>query len=167
MKNYTHDHLLLEVKNKPKKLENAIIQQKILDFNDSILGKSEDFSVFIKETNGKIHGGIIIQLRLKLKLLYIDYLWVTPKLRNKGFGAKLVNIAEQIAINKGCNTAELETLEFQAEKFYQKLGYHRFGLVKQYMSKFDYFFMKKIFYITYPPRSFKETLTNQFGNFFK
>lgn len=111
----------------------------------NIFGNSHDFSVFLKDNDNKIHGGIIAQVRPKLKLLYLDYIWVAPEFRNKGFGTKIVYIAEQIAKNKGCETAEVETLNFQAEIFYQKLGYSRFGVIEKYMGNYDYIFMRKYF----------------------
>ena len=137
------DSLIIDVEESPTKLDNEIVEKNLYAFNDSIFGKSYDFSVFIRDRNNKIQGGVIVQLRLKLKLLYLDYIWIAPEFRNKGFGTKIVNIAEQIAKNKGCKAAELETLDFQAEAFYQKLGYRKFGVVEKYMGNFDYIFMRK------------------------
>ena len=68
---------------------------------------------------------------------------MAPELRNKGFGTKIVKTAEQIAKDAGCKFAELETLDFQAEDFYQKLGYNKFAIVEKYMGHFDYIFMRK------------------------
>ncbi len=137
--------LHIDVKEHPTKIENEIIEKNLYTFNDKIFGNSDDFSVFLRDSNNKIQGGIIAQLRLELKLLYLDYIWIASQFRNKGFGTKIVHIAEQIAKNKGCQSSELETLDFQAEIFYQKLGYSRFGVVEKYMGKYDYIFMRKYF----------------------
>ena len=137
------DVLNIEIKENPEKTENEIIEKNLYAFNDEFFGKPYDFSVFLKDNNNKIQGGIIAQLRLKLKLLYLDFIWIDPAFRKRGFGRKIVDIAEKIARNKGCKFAELETLDFQAEDFYKKLGYCRFGVIKEYMGNYDYVFMRK------------------------
>lgn len=137
------NELIVDIKQNPSTAEIKIIEKSLYDFNNTLFGKPKEYAVFIKDSNNKIQGGIIVQLRLKIKLLYIDYLWITPEFRNKGFGTKIVTVAEQLAKDNGCKVAELETLDFQAEAFYQKLGYGKFGVIKNYMGKFDYIFMRK------------------------
>ncbi len=137
--------LNIEVKENPKQNENKIIERNLYAFNDKIFGDPYDFSVFLRDNDNKIQGGVVAQVRPKLELLYLDYIWIAPEFRNKGLGTKIVHMAEQIARDKGCKTAELETLDFQAELFYQKVGYSRFGVIEKYMGNYDYIFMRKYF----------------------
>ena len=55
--------------------------------------------------------------------LAVDVLWVDPALRGRGFGKRLMQTAEQIAITRGCTHARLDTFDFQARAFYERLGY--------------------------------------------
>ena len=137
--------LNIEVKENPTQFENDVIEKNLYAFNDIFFGEPYDFSVFLRDKENKIQGGIIAQIRPKLQLLYLDYIWIDPAFRNKGFGTKVVHLAEKIAKGKGCKTSEVETLDFQAKKFYQKLGYNQFGVVGKYMGSCDYIFMRKHF----------------------
>ena len=55
--------------------------------------------------------------------LYIDQLWVTESLRNIGYGAELINAAEQFGKDKGCTFATVNTMDWEALEFYKKMGY--------------------------------------------
>lgn len=52
--------------------------------------------------------------------LHIDVLWVDAPLRGAGLGAKLVGMAEEIARERGCDQAQLQT---QAATFYARFDY--------------------------------------------
>src|SRR5690349_20080572 len=56
--------------------------------------------------------------------LSIDALWVKPARRTQGYGRRLVAEAEAIARTRGCRHARLDTFDFQARGFYERLGYH-------------------------------------------
>ena len=55
--------------------------------------------------------------------LSIDVLWVEPSLRGRGFGRAMAHKAESIARERGCTRARLDTFDFQARSFYERLGY--------------------------------------------
>jgi GNAT superfamily N-acetyltransferase len=56
-------------------------------------------------------------------MLYVDLLWVSPTNRRSGCGRTLLQRAEQIAFEHGCDVAYLATYSFQAPEFYRKQGY--------------------------------------------
>ena len=58
--------------------------------------------------------------------LYIDELWVIPKLRGTGLGRKLMTLAEEFAISRQLQGIWLWTQSWQAEGFYRKLDYVEF-----------------------------------------
>ena len=60
--------------------------------------------------------------------LEIDTLWVSESLRGNGIGSKLVNQAEQFAIENGAVISFLKTVN--AKKFYEKLGYEVYGILE-------------------------------------
>jgi ribosomal protein S18 acetylase RimI-like enzyme len=55
--------------------------------------------------------------------LSIDVLWIAEPHRRRGHGTALVTQAEMIAIQRGCRRARLDTFDFQARGFYERLGY--------------------------------------------
>ncbi len=59
--------------------------------------------------------------------LHIDVLFVAPEQRRRGVGRQLVSAALQQAKQRGCLGAYLDTFDFQAKGFYQKLGFEVFA----------------------------------------
>ena len=67
---------------------------------------------------------------MELKDLVDDILdsWTLGVLsRDQGHGSRLLAAAEDGARRRGCRSAHLDTLSFQAERFYLKHGYTEFG----------------------------------------
>ncbi|HEU0215744.1 MAG TPA: GNAT family N-acetyltransferase [Stellaceae bacterium] len=59
--------------------------------------------------------------------LFVKYLWVSKELRGRGVGRELMMRGERCARERGCHSAWLDTFSFQAQGFYEKLGYREFG----------------------------------------
>lgn len=59
--------------------------------------------------------------------LFVELLAVPEPLRGRGHGAALMREAERIAAGRGCVGAWLTTFTFQAQGFYEGLGYALFG----------------------------------------
>jgi GNAT superfamily N-acetyltransferase len=59
--------------------------------------------------------------------LFIRYLWVSDALRRTGIGQELMGGAEARALERGCQSAWVDTFSFQAPDFYRKLCYEVFG----------------------------------------
>lgn len=53
----------------------------------------------------------------------LQQLWVEPRYRRNGVGARLVREFERGALARGCRTFYLETFSFQAPSLYRSLGY--------------------------------------------
>ena len=73
-------------------------------------------------------GGVYGKLLLG-NCLSIDVLWVYEKFRNLGYASKLMHAIEDAAIKLGSHLAMVDTFDFQALGFYQKLGYEVFGIL--------------------------------------
>lgn len=56
--------------------------------------------------------------------LHIKYLLLEADYRGKGFGTLLMNHAFDFGRSHGCTFAFVETMNFQAPLFYQKLGFN-------------------------------------------
>lgn len=77
-----------------------------------------------------------------LELLEIHYLFVDEPFRQSGYGAKLLNKAENIAKEKQCEFVKLDTLSFQALDFYLKQGYEVYGKIEN-AGRHTHYYMKK------------------------
>jgi GNAT superfamily N-acetyltransferase len=75
--------------------------------------------------------------------LFVELLFVPESLRGQGIGTDLMKRAEREAVARGCRSAWLDTFEFQARGFYERMGYTCFGELADYPSGFSRYFMKK------------------------
>ena len=84
--------------------------------------------VFLRGPAGQVVGGLTGMTFWGW--LAIDHLWVREDARGRGYGARLVQMAEEEAVARGCRRALLDTMSFQAPEFYRKLGYQEFGVLE-------------------------------------
>jgi GNAT superfamily N-acetyltransferase len=75
--------------------------------------------------------------------LFIKLLFIPDSLRGHGLGQKLMQQAEDIARARGCTGIWLDTFEFQARGFYEKLGFTLFGTISDYPKGYSRFFLQK------------------------
>lgn len=84
----------------------------------------------VRDFEGNVLGGCLGKIYLKearLPRIYIDALWLDSSLRCHGLGSKLMSFSENFAVRLGCKIATLGTCDFQAPKFYPKLGYMQYS----------------------------------------
>src|SRR5262245_51996472 len=62
------------------------------------------------------NGGIVGGLRgyTQWKWLFVSHLWVDQAVRKQGMGEKLIRLAEEEAVKRGCTHSHLDTYSFQA-----------------------------------------------------
>ena len=75
--------------------------------------------------------------------LFVELLLIPEALRREGLGRQILLRAEQEAVSRGCHSAWLDTYQFQARGFYERLGYSCFGELTDYPEGFSRYFMKK------------------------
>ena len=97
--------------------------------------------VFVRDDSEKIAGGLLGYTHWRW--LYIQNLWVAESIRGLGYGRKLMQAAELEAHMRGCQHAYLDTFDFQALGFYQKLGYELFGQLDDYPPGHTKYFLQK------------------------
>ena len=86
-------------------------------------------SITLRE-KGDIVGGVIGETHFGW--LFVQFFWIDEKYRGKGFGKRLLDMAEKEARRHGAKNVYLDTFSFQAPAFYEKLGYREFGRLKEY-----------------------------------
>lgn len=103
------------------------------------LSPMEHFSFFIKDK--KILGGVFGEIIYGS--IYTDLLWVDKSLRGQGYGTKLLKKVENFGKEKNCTFSTLNTFNWQALEFYQKLGYEIEFKRSGYHNNSTCYFLKK------------------------
>ena len=106
----------------PKEYE-EILYHEISDeaFRAKGLPPIRQFSVFLKDQKQNLLGGVTGTTFYGS--LYVDTLWIDKTLRHQGWGTKLMQEAEKVGRERGVQFATLNTMDWEALLFYQKLGY--------------------------------------------
>lgn len=81
--------------------------------------------VTARDAKGKLLGGVVLE-SYWLET-YVELLWCDGRVRRSGTGSQLIAQAETIARKRGSRLIWLNTYSFQAPRFYEKLGFKRFG----------------------------------------
>jgi GNAT superfamily N-acetyltransferase len=97
--------------------------------------------LFARDPSAGIVGGLLGYTHWRW--LFVENLWVADSLRRSGVGRKLMQAAEDEANRRGCQHAYLDTFDFQALGFYQKLGYELFGQLEDYPPGHTKYFLQK------------------------
>jgi ribosomal protein S18 acetylase RimI-like enzyme len=103
--------------------------------------KTDVFSIFIKGSNNEPIGGIMVSFLWNG--MHIDSLWVDEKYRKKGLGSKLMHMVEAEGIKRGSTVSYTDTFSWQAPEFYAKLGYSKYGEIKNFPKGNSLIYFKK------------------------
>jgi GNAT superfamily N-acetyltransferase len=111
--------------------------------NISATGISEWYpaNFFLRSSRGEWLGGLLGTIWGGW--LQIRYLWVAKAARGHRNGRRLLESAEQYAIDRGCFAATVETHSFQAPAFYLKQGYEVVGTLVDYPPGHSKCFLRK------------------------
>ena len=137
------DNFTLEYKNDPDPNELKFLDDKIFENSFMKIGQYsyEKMVLLFRDINLNIVAGLYGHTGLGW--FYIDVLWVNENFRSKGLGTRLLEAAENEAINRGCYDVYLYTYSFQKPKFYENLGYQVFGQLDNFPIGHIKYFMNK------------------------
>ena len=96
-------------------LNNNAYQQKELGNNNG------SFSFCIEDNDNKLLAGV--SGFHYYGCFYVDLLFVEESVRGKGYGGHLMQKAEELAIERDCLFMAVNTMDFEAKPFYEKLGF--------------------------------------------
>jgi GNAT superfamily N-acetyltransferase len=116
----------------------------LVQFNESQAGpiNFRPLAVTLTDGNEKIVGGL--WGGTAYGWLHVDLLVVPAEARGGGVGTRLMQLAEAEALARGCHSAWLDTHDFQASPFYERLGYVRFAELRDFpVGHSKIFLMKK------------------------
>ena len=137
----TAPRITLETNPTPE--DEKIVLAGLRAFNVAIIGDPHEqpVDVFARDEAGKVVGGLVGWI--KWRWLYVSKLWLPESLRGTGTGTKLMRLAEEHAWRQGCLGAYLDTFEYQALPFYQKLGYELYGTLEGFPPGYRQYYLRK------------------------
>ncbi len=108
----------------PKADDIQILNGGIMEYAKQKKGMNQldFFAFFIRDEEERIVGGCGGDN--VYGCFFIGQLWVTEELRGKGYGTKLMESAEKLAKECGCNFMAVNTMDWEALDFYKKLGFY-------------------------------------------
>ena len=98
------------------------------------LGEESELAIFVRE-GGEVVAGV--SGWTWGDCCELQSLWVTPDLRGRWLGTRLMAAAEKEAAARGCTQTVLFTYAFQARALYERLGYNLVGRVEDFPSGTD------------------------------
>lgn len=136
--------LHLVVPEEPSAADRDAVLTPLIAYNDSKVGapRVQLISILLIDDNGGHVGGL--WGKLSYDWLFIELVAVPEQHRKGGYGSKLMARAEQIAQDNDCAGIWLDTFEFQAKGFYEKLGFELFGELPNHPRGQKRFFLRKI-----------------------
>ncbi|BBE71248.1 GNAT family N-acetyltransferase [Oharaeibacter diazotrophicus] len=118
----------------------------LIAFNRETFGPSdrELFAAVLEDpATGETVGGLYGEA--SYGWTYVQLLVVPAAQRGRDLGTRLIAEAEAFARARGSRGVFLDTFEFQARGFYEKLGYVVFGELEGGEGAVRRFFLKKVF----------------------
>ncbi len=135
------DEIIIDESENPP--SRAIIKNGVMDYNKRFLGdwKPSAFSLYIRNAEGTLIAGVCgdyIHAYTR-----INWAWVHEDFRGRGVGKRALNAVEEFAKTKGCRYLQLDTMDFQARPFYQKLGFWIVATLPNWINGYDCYIMRK------------------------
>jgi GNAT superfamily N-acetyltransferase len=135
--------LKLVPEDSPDPKDVQFLDHALHEFNSSQTGINDArrLAVFVRDDEAQIVAGL--SGWTFYGCLAVDLLWVREDLRSQGFGGRLLRVAEDEAITRGCHQVQLDTFDFQAPEFYRKHGYEVFGILDGFAANHKRYYLRK------------------------
>ena len=135
---------ILTLTDAPDDNVDRVIGEGLADYNREKAGVADHRPLAVLLTDpetGDLLGGL--SGRTSLGLLFIDLFHVPAALRGSGIGSRIMRMAEDEALARGCVASFLMTINFQAPEFYARHGYEEFGRIET-LPDVSRVFMRKV-----------------------
>jgi GNAT superfamily N-acetyltransferase len=127
----------------PTDLDKKTIIHGLVRFNSAHVEAEnwQELVLSLCDPNGTLQGGLLGYTHWQW--LFVSHLWIAESVRGQGYGQSLLMRAEEEALSRGCHHAHLDTFDFQARGFYERLGYTVFGQLDDYPLGHARYFLRK------------------------
>ncbi|GAA0536838.1 GNAT family N-acetyltransferase [Rhizomicrobium palustre] len=135
--------LQITVPDAPSEKDRDAVLAVLRDYNVAQAGdpKLRPVAILLKDEAGADAGGL--WGKIAYDWLFVEFLAISPNHRGQDYGTRLMQQAEQIARDAGCLGIWLDTYEFQARGFYEKLGFTVFGTIEDHPKGTRRYFLQK------------------------
>ena len=112
-------------------------------FNQQLAGdyKASRVCFVLYAPDNEVVGGVIGDIYWDW--FFINLMFVKDELRGRGYGHRLLVLAEDEARKRGARNVYLDTFSFQAPDFYKKYGYQVFGVLPDFPAGHQRYFLTK------------------------
>lgn len=133
----------LEKLDKPDDATWQVVGGGLHQFNVQQVGDSQSHNIcfVIYNREQEVVGGLVGETHWGW--FYINLMFIKEELRGRGYGQKLLQMAEEEARTLGATRAYLDTFSFQALDFYKKYGYEVFGALEAFPPGHQRYYMSK------------------------
>ncbi|HYC01764.1 MAG TPA: GNAT family N-acetyltransferase [Azospirillaceae bacterium] len=97
--------------------------------------------LFLRDPEGTVVSGA--RLEITGTDLHVVWLWTDRDCRGQGLGALLLAKAEHVAAREGCRRLYLNTMGFQAPRYYPRFGYEVIGVIPRFVHGYDRTYFRK------------------------
>lgn len=87
----------------------------------------QKFNIALRDDSGSVAGGVAATV--SAGSMYLEVVWNGDAIRGKGHGRQMIQMVEEEGKRRGAQDSWLYTMSFQAQSFYEKLGYKVVGEV--------------------------------------
>ncbi|MCC5013986.1 MULTISPECIES: GNAT family N-acetyltransferase [unclassified Legionella] len=108
---------------------------------EALPGNNHHFTVINRDSKANIIAGAFIWTHGDT--MYLDTLYVDKKHRKQGLGSLVLHAAESKGLVLNCTRCITDTLGFQAQPFYEKLGYQVIAEVPDYIQGHARIYLEK------------------------
>lgn len=127
--------------------EKQYVTAQLTAFNESKVPNTQfpssiNIDLVTKNDKRRVVGGAF-SILYHWRILFIDILWVDEFHRGRGYGTALIKETEKRAKAMNCYLIHLDTFDFQAKAFYEKMGYEVFGVLSNCPMGHNRYFLKK------------------------
>ncbi len=136
------EYEIVRVEN-PEQSAWGIIGRNLDEFNRQQAGdyNPQRIGFVVQTPDQAIVGGIIAVTYWDW--LAIDLMWLRENIRGRGYGHRLLTLAEDEGRRLGARHAFLDTFSFQAPDFYRKHGYQVLGVLQDFPAGHQRYYMTK------------------------
>ncbi|MCJ7703808.1 MAG: GNAT family N-acetyltransferase [Anaerolineales bacterium] len=104
-------------------------------------GEEQNLCFVLQGPDQEIVGGVIGATHWGW--FYINLMWIKEEFRGRGYGHRLLTLAEDEARQRGAKDAYLDTFSFQAPDFYKQHGYQVFGELQDFPPGHQRYYLTK------------------------
>jgi GNAT superfamily N-acetyltransferase len=141
--NWRMQELSITPEENPDAAAASLVRNMIYQHNRSV-GKSDyqPLTLLLRNAVGEVVGGLLG--KTEWGWLHVDAVAIREEWRGRGYGTKLLAMAEAEWRARGCHDVYLDTFSFQARPFYERPGYEVFGVLENFTQHTKYFLRKKL-----------------------